>query len=90
MRFILYFLFVYIIYRLLRRLIFGPKPKRRVYVNWGQSNQGGFNPFERQNTGDPQNSDEPRVGQFRNQTSTKADSQRLTNVEDADFEEIKT
>ncbi len=90
MRLILYFLLFYVIYRLLRRLIFGPKPKRRVYVNWGHAQQGGFNPFEQKTTRDTRTSDEPSVGQFRNSTSAQTDSRRLSNVEDADYEEIKS
>lgn len=90
MKFILYFIFFYVFFRILRRLIFGPKPKRRVYVNWGSTQQGGFNPFEQTTRQDTRTSDEPSVGQFRNPTSETRTSPRLSNVEDADFEEIKT
>jgi len=90
MKLILYFLFFYVFYRILRRLIFGPKPKRRVYVNWGQTQQGGFNPFGQAQQQDTQNTDEPSVGRFRSQTTTQADSRKLSNIEDADFEEIKS
>lgn len=90
MRLLLYFLFFYIIYRVLRRLILGPRPKRRVYVNWGQTQQGGFNPFGQSQSQDKRNSDEPRVGRFGSQQSNQADSRKLSNVEDADFEEIKS
>lgn len=90
MKLILYFLFFYVIFRVIRRLIFGPKPKRRVYVNWGQTQQGGFNPFGQPQQQETRNSDEPSVGKFRNPSSNQTDSRRLSNVEDADFEEIKT
>lgn len=90
MRFLLYFLFFYAIYRVLRRLVFGPKPKRRFYVNWGQTQQGGFNPFGQTQPQDSRNPDEPSVGRFKNQTSNSSDSRKLSNVEDADYEEIKS
>jgi hypothetical protein len=90
MRLILYFLLFYVIYRLFRRLIFGPKPKRRVYVNWGRTQQGGFNPFEQAQPRDTRNPDEPSVGSFRTSSSKQSESPRLSNIEDADYEEIKT
>lgn len=90
MKLILYFLFFYVFYRVLRRLIFGPKPKRRVYVNWGQAQQGGFNPFGQPQAQQARNTDEPSVGRFQNPSSNQADSRKLSNVEDADFEEIKS
>jgi len=90
MRLILYFLFIYVIYRVVRRLIFGPKPKRRVYVNWGRTQQGTYGPYGNSRPQDTRNSDEPSVGRFNTQTSNQADPRKLTNVEDADFEEIKS
>lgn len=84
MRFIIYFILFYIIIRIVRRLIFGPPPKRRVYVNWGRT--GGFdpraNPHQNNQTSHPED-DTPRVGNLTNR------SKNLGAIQDADFEEIK-
>jgi len=91
MRFILYFFLFYFIIRLVRRLIYGPKPKRRFYVNFGSRQAG--DPFNTQSTqtdfDQSANKGEPQVGSFnaRKQSQTKQSS--LQNIQDADFEEIK-
>lgn len=75
-------------FRLVRRLLFGPRPKRTVFVNWGQT--GNPNPFDQRNTGhDQSKSNEPHVGRFRGQESAGTSTKKLENVQDADFEEIK-
>lgn len=92
MRFILYFLFFYITFRLIRRLLFGPRPTKRVYVNWG-SNRTNENPFgfnNQRRSDESEASAEPRVGQFGPKNGSSDSQKKLNNVEDADFEEIKS
>ena len=92
MRFILYFLFFYITFRLIRRLLFGPRPTKRVYVKWG-SNRTNENPFGFNNprhADESEASAEPRVGQFGHKSASSDNQKKLKNVEDADFEEIKS
>lgn len=92
MKFILYFLFFYTTFRLVRRLLFGPRPKERVFVNWG-SNRTSASPFGFNNQRRPDestNTSEPRVGQFRASNGPSVEPKKLKDVEDADFEEIKS
>ena len=92
MKFILYFLFFYITFRLIRRLLFGPRPTKRVFVNWG-TNRTNESPFGFDNQRHPDesaNTSEPRVGQFRTNNGSSIEPKKLNDVEDADFEEIKS
>jgi len=91
MRFLLYFFLFYFIIRLVRRLIYGPKPKRRFYVNFGTGQSG--NPFGRQAGNDEgfkrsANDGEPHVGSFTNRNKSQTSQNTLQNVQDAEFEEI--
>lgn len=92
MRFLLYFFLFYFIIRLVRRLIYGPKPKRRFYVNFGTNQPG--NPFEHRSREDEyrRSSDdgEPQVGSFNNKNKTQSGKSALQNIQDADFEEINS
>jgi hypothetical protein len=91
MKLLLYFLFVYVTYRVIRRLLFGPKPNRRVYMNWGNGSQSGRSPFEQQrpNESAEYDSSNPPVGKFGSTHPKSSNTNRLRNVQDADFEEIK-
>lgn len=93
MRFIIYFLLFYFIIRLVRYFIYGPKPKRHFYVNFGRSNTGSPFGFEKEQA-DPVNAragdpDEPHVGRFQTHTKTASKNKHLQNIQDADFEELK-
>ncbi|HAC14400.1 MAG TPA: hypothetical protein DCE78_00425 [Bacteroidetes bacterium] len=92
MKFILYFLFFYITFRLIRRLLFGPRPTKRVYVNWGTNttNESPFGFNNQRHTDESTNTSEPRVGQFGRNNGPSVEPKKLNNVEDADFEEIKS
>lgn len=92
MRFLLYFFLFYFIIRLVRRLIYGPKPKRRFYVNFGTNHPD--NPYEHRSREDeyrrPSNDGEPQVGSFNNKNKTQSGKSALQNIQDADFEEINS
>jgi hypothetical protein len=92
MRFLLYFFMFYFMIRLVRRLIYGPKPKRRFYVNFG-TNQS-KNPYDRQKSDDEfrrsTNEGEPHVGSFNNKNKSQSSKSALQNIQDADFEEINS
>lgn len=91
MRFILYFLLFYFIIKLVRRLIYGPKPKRRFYVNFGTGQAG--NPYNTRNSqtdfDQSANEGEPQVGSFNARKQSQSKHTSLQNIQDADFEEIK-
>jgi hypothetical protein len=60
-------------------------------VNWGNGGQSGRNPFEQQRPNESADYDpsDPPVGKFGTNQAKSSNTNRLRNVQDADFEEIK-
>jgi|GEM_PF-3918000 len=95
MRFILYFIFFYLFYRILRRLIAGPKPRRSFYVNFGTGGvrgnaDGAGGPFQGyRNASAPAGDDEPMVGGRPKTQPRMEEKQRVRDIQDAEFKEIE-
>lgn len=103
MRTILFILFFYLFYRILRRLIMGPRPRRTFYVNFGRGGpfgqqQPGSGPFGQASSGsDPYGrttngnaySDEPMVGGRPQQQRRVDDKKQVQDIQDAEFKEIE-
>ncbi|MCC5926490.1 MAG: hypothetical protein JJU41_08000 [Bacteroidetes bacterium] len=92
MRTILYIIFFYLFYRILRRLIMGPRPKRTFYVNFGktgpwQSSQGQSHSYTRRDNNASGNG-EPMVG-GRPQENSSVQKKRVQDIQDAEFKEIE-
>lgn len=95
MRTILYFIFFYLFYRILRRLIVGPRPRRSFYVNferggtWGNASASGSSPFGDRNYSERTAEGEPMVGGRPKQQTRMNERKRVEDVQDAEFKEIE-
>jgi hypothetical protein len=93
MRTILYFIFFYLFYRIIRRLIMGPRPKRTFYVNFGKGGAWGgatqpSDPFKDHNARHADDG-EPMVGGRPQGQRSVSDKKRVQDIQDAEFKEIE-
>jgi hypothetical protein len=92
LRFLAIFLLVYFSIKIVRRLLFGPRPKRHVYMQWGKGGwnpQAGADPFNRTGPMADTDNNEPQVGGVNPTQRKMPQNKRLQDIQDAEFEEIK-
>jgi hypothetical protein len=93
MRFILYFIFFYILFRivhsLVRRALFGPKKRSSFYVNWGSAGGAAGSPRDAYSRAASEpNADEPMVGGRAGSQKNVSAARELRNIQEAEFVEV--